>query len=99
MGSVHMRSYGNSLLYFQTVLWADTSAYMYLQGVGKGHVLNWLSAQQLFPLEYIVHVDPDFFKSIMPEWTSYRDINEEQAGSLCHAGAFTIENWASRSLI
>jgi hypothetical protein len=57
-----------------------------LQGVGKGHVLNWLSAQKLFPLEYIVHVDPDFFKSIMPEWTRYRDLDEEQAGSFCHAG-------------
>lgn len=30
-------------------------------------VLSWLSKQGLFPLEYIVHVDPDFFKSIMPE--------------------------------
>lgn len=56
------------------------------QGVGKGHVLNWLSAEKLFPLEYVVHVDPDFFKSIMPEWTHYRDVDEEQAGSFCHAG-------------
>ena len=30
-------------------------------------VLSWLSSQGLFPLEYIVHVDPDFFKKIMPE--------------------------------
>lgn len=36
-------------------------------GVGKGHVLSWLSKQGLFPLEYIVHIDPDFFKRIMPE--------------------------------
>jgi hypothetical protein len=36
-------------------------------GVGKGHVLSWLSKQGLFPLEYIVHIDPDLFKRIMPE--------------------------------
>jgi hypothetical protein len=33
-------------------------------------VLSWMSSQGLFPLEYIVHVDPDFFKRIMPEVTT-----------------------------
>ena len=63
-----------------------------MQGVGKGHVLSWLSAQKLFPLEYVVHVDPDFFKSIMPEWPSYREVDEEQAGSFCHAGVYACRH-------
>jgi hypothetical protein len=33
----------------------------------REQVLAWLSQQGLFPIEYIVHVDPDFFKRIMPE--------------------------------
>ena len=33
----------------------------------RWQVLSWLSRQGLFPIEYIVHVDPDFFKRIMPE--------------------------------
>mmetsp|Transcript_18 Transcript_18/g.36 ORF Transcript_18/g.36 Transcript_18/m.36 type:complete len:750 (+) Transcript_18:51-2300(+) len=65
-------------------------------GVGKGHVLSWLSEQGLFPLEFIVHVDPDFFKRIMPEWTNYlshaasAEVSSEKhgeqiaAGSACH---------------
>ncbi len=30
-------------------------------------VLSWLSRRGLFPVEYIAHIDPDFFKRIMPE--------------------------------
>lgn len=56
-------------------------------GVGKGHVLSWLSTQGLFPLEFIAHIDPDFFKRVMPEWDTYRSQGEENAGSLCHLGA------------
>ena len=55
-------------------------------GVGKGHVLSWLSSQGLFPLEFIVHIDPDFFKRIMPEWEAYIAGGEEAAGTLCHLG-------------
>lgn len=68
-------------------------------GVGKGHVLNWLSAEKLFPLEYVVHVDPDFFKSIMPEWTHYRDVDEEQAGSFCHAESIYLQEIAMETAL
>jgi hypothetical protein len=53
-------------------------------GVGKGHVLSWLSKRGLFPVEYIVHIDPDFFKRIMPEWSKYVSVNKEFAGTACH---------------
>ena len=53
-------------------------------GVGKGHVLSWLSEQGLFPLEYIVHVDPDFFKRVMPEWKGYLIRNQDFAGTATH---------------
>ena len=36
-------------------------------GVGKGYALGWLSEQGIFPLEDIVHIDPDYFKSQLPE--------------------------------
>ena len=55
-------------------------------GVGKGHVLSWLSTQGLFPLEFVAHIDPDFFKRIMPEWETYIAAGWETAGTLCHLG-------------
>ena len=60
-------------------------------GVGKGHVLSWLSSQGLFPLEFIVHIDPDFFKRIMPEWEHYVAKGEEMAGTLCHLGSTRVD--------
>ena len=53
-------------------------------GAGKGYALNWMSKQGLFPLEQIVHLDPDYFKRVMPEWKRYISSNAEQAGTLCH---------------
>lgn len=53
-------------------------------GVGKGHTLSWMSKQGFFPLEGIVHVDPDAFKAMMPEWPHYVQLNKETAGTLCH---------------
>ena len=37
-------------------------------GAGKGHVMAWMSAENIFPLENIVQIDPDVFKRNMPEW-------------------------------
>eukprot|EP00301_Raphidiophrys_heterophryoidea_P004075 c11801_g2_i2.p1 GENE.c11801_g2_i2~~c11801_g2_i2.p1 ORF type:complete len:641 (-),score=130.81 c11801_g2_i2:98-2020(-) len=52
-------------------------------GAGKGYVLSWMSQHGFFPLEQIVHVDPDHFKSIMPEWDKYVATNMNGAGGLC----------------
>mmetsp|Transcript_47 Transcript_47/g.135 ORF Transcript_47/g.135 Transcript_47/m.135 type:complete len:657 (+) Transcript_47:21-1991(+) len=53
-------------------------------GVGKGYALSWMSKHGYFPLESIVHVDPDGFKLMMPEWPGYVDKIGSEAGTLCH---------------
>jgi len=58
-------------------------------GVGKGFALGWMSSEGIFPLENIVHIDPDHFKEVMPEWPAYVEHgkqlgNPELPGSLCH---------------
>eukprot|EP00301_Raphidiophrys_heterophryoidea_P014689 c23136_g1_i1.p1 GENE.c23136_g1_i1~~c23136_g1_i1.p1 ORF type:complete len:726 (-),score=154.13 c23136_g1_i1:13-2160(-) len=52
-------------------------------GAGKGHVLSWMSEHGFLPLEHVVHVDPDYFKTAMPEWRQYVERGCE-AGVLCH---------------
>lgn len=53
-------------------------------GVGKGYVLSWMARHGFFPLESYVHIDPDHFKSMMPEWPRYVATNSEEAGRRCH---------------
>lgn len=57
-------------------------------GVGKGHALRWMSDAGYFPLDGIVCIDPDHFKSVMPEWDGYvardRDSGTSSAGDMCH---------------
>eukprot|EP00941_MAST-03F_sp_MAST-3F-sp1_P001119 g1119.t1 len=53
-------------------------------GAGKGYALSWMSRYGYFPLENIVHVDPDHFKTLMPEWNEYVSRNSDTAGTLCH---------------
>ena len=58
-------------------------------GGGKGFALSWMSRHGFFPLEEIVHIDPDHFKKIMPEWSGYvkegkASGNSDLAGNSCH---------------
>eukprot|EP00299_Pterocystis_sp_00344_P016292 c8172_g1_i2.p1 GENE.c8172_g1_i2~~c8172_g1_i2.p1 ORF type:complete len:673 (+),score=132.56 c8172_g1_i2:48-2066(+) len=55
-------------------------------GAGKGYALSWMSANGYLPLEHIVHVDPDHFKELMPEWKLYQkhSPNKEEIGTMCH---------------
>jgi len=53
-------------------------------GAGKGYALSYMSRLGCFPLEHIVHIDPDAFKQIMPEWNRYVEVNPLTAGTLCH---------------
>mmetsp|Transcript_34312 Transcript_34312/g.80249 ORF Transcript_34312/g.80249 Transcript_34312/m.80249 type:complete len:686 (-) Transcript_34312:71-2128(-) len=53
-------------------------------GAGKGYVMRWLSKQGVFPLENVVRIDPDYFKSVMPEWAGYIKHDSSHAGSMCH---------------
>lgn len=61
-------------------------------GVGKGYTLAWMSENGFFPLENIVHVDPDAFKMMMPEWSTYVHHDRDSAGTMCHReSAFMME--------
>jgi len=53
-------------------------------GAGKGYALSYMSKINAFPLENLVHIDPDAFKQIMPEWQSYVAADSRTAGTLCH---------------
>ena len=57
-------------------------------GAGKGYCLRWLSRTGVFPLDRVVKIDPDHFKSIMPEWKGYtkydKDNNSITAGTNTH---------------
>jgi predicted ABC-type ATPase len=67
-------------------------------GVGKGYCMNWMSQHGFFPLENIVHVDPDAFKLMMPEWPKYVKQSGQEAGTLCHMESsmmMEIAQWAA----
>eukprot|EP00501_MAST-03F_sp_TOSAG23-6_P002591 GSMAST32.ASY1.ANO1.2732.1 assembled CDS len=51
---------------------------------GESYALSWMSRFGYFPLEDIVHVDPDHFKRLMPEWKGYLEHDNETAGTHCH---------------
>ena len=58
-------------------------------GVGKGYALAWMSRKGIFPLEDIVHIDPDHFKQVMPEWQAYLQYGRKHGdpdipGNRCH---------------
>jgi hypothetical protein len=51
-----------------------------------------------FPLENIVHVDPDAFKLMMPEWPKYVEKCGHDAGTMCHRESsmmMEISQWAA----
>lgn len=53
-------------------------------GAGKGYVRRWMEQKGIIPLRDIVHIDPDYFKTQMPEWAGYIQKCPEMAGSLTH---------------
>jgi len=53
-------------------------------GAGKGHVMRWMSKNEVLPLEEVVHIDPDYVKQLMPEWKGYVELDGSSAGSMCH---------------
>lgn len=67
-----------------------------IPGVGKTYALSWMSKHEFFPLENIVRIDPDQFKTVMPEWSEYRKRDEPQAADKCHEESAYLRNlcWA-----
>jgi len=53
-------------------------------GAGKGRTIEWLSNEGYFPIPDIVHVDPDVFRTELPEWAGYLAHNKAQAGRMTH---------------
>ena len=51
-----------------------------------------MSQNGFFPLENIVHIDPDAFKMMMPEWPDYVARDQDRAGTHCHVeSSFMVE--------
>ena len=40
-------------------------------GAGKSRTMTWLSESGIFPLSEVVTIDPDLFKTALPEWDEY----------------------------
>lgn len=53
-----------------------------------------MSDNGFFPLDNIVHIDPDHFKSVMPEWGGYTAADTSSAGSQCHQESGYIQELA-----
>ncbi|KAH8072119.1 zeta toxin [Aureococcus anophagefferens] len=53
-------------------------------GACKGWVMNWMSTLDILPLRSIVHIDPDRFKQMMPEWAGHVRRDAASAGTRCH---------------
>ena len=49
-------------------------------GAGKSRTIHWMWTQGHFPLDDIVHIDPDIFKAAMPEWKEYVRRDPASAG-------------------
>ena len=56
-----------------------------------------------FPLESIVHIDPDHFKGVMSEWKPYvqkaKNDHSIQAGTLCHRESAYIQEIAQEAAL
>ena len=51
-------------------------------GAGKGHTIEWLFQQNLFPLNAFVRVDPDIIRELLPETRGYISRNSLAAGAM-----------------
>ena len=51
-------------------------------GAGKGHTMNWLHHEGLFPLAAFVKVDPDSLRELLPETPEYISRDSSKAGAL-----------------
>jgi len=59
-------------------------------GCGKGYTFEKMSEHGHFPIEDIARVDPDYFKTLMPEWAGYVN-HGNNAGTLTHQESIYIQ--------
>jgi predicted kinase len=65
-----------------------------VMGSGKSHTLDWLQAQNAFPLRDFVCVDPDHIRDMLPEFSSYAALDPSTAGELTQKEAGHISEIA-----
>eukprot|EP01138_Halocafeteria_seosinensis_P010143 gb/GECG01010358.1/.p1 GENE.gb/GECG01010358.1/~~gb/GECG01010358.1/.p1 ORF type:complete len:296 (+),score=22.65 gb/GECG01010358.1/:1-888(+) len=65
-------------------------------GAGKSHTLRWLKANDLFPLDDFIYLDPDAIKYRLPEWVHLRSSNPESAATVAHKESGYICELAER---
>jgi hypothetical protein len=53
-----------------------------VMGAGKGHTIQWLNDQGLFPMEAFVNVDPDALRMLLPETAEYNKRDDQTTGFL-----------------
>jgi hypothetical protein len=53
-----------------------------VMGAGKGHTIQFLHNEGLFPKDAFVNVDPDIFRSLLPEFEEYNRLDSNTAGYL-----------------
>lgn len=53
-------------------------------GVGKGYVMSRLNERGLFPLDQLLHIDPDMLKSELPEMAGYLREDAPSAATKVH---------------
>ena len=46
-------------------------------------------------MEKLVHIDPDYFKRVMPEWEEYCKFDSERAGTNCHKESGMLQELAT----
>ena len=63
-------------------------------GAGKGYTMRYMSSHGYFPLENVVRIDPDYIKTVMPEWNGYLTTDTYTAGSLTHRESGYIQEIA-----
>jgi len=61
-------------------------------GAGKSRTIKWMSQNGIFPLRDIVHIDPDIFKRLFPEWKGYVRHDPMRAGlQTRHESGYLVE--------
>lgn len=68
-------------------------------GAGKSHVIRELARARAFPLAAFVWIDPDVFKSSLPETPDFIRADPERASSLLHKESVHIAEIAEREAL
>ena len=61
-------------------------------GAGKSRTMSWMAANGVFPLDRVVQIDADLFKTALPEWGEYVARDPLRAGfATRHESGYLVE--------